>query len=87
MRRDIAKGIKKVSEITGKSEKSLKREYYKLSDKDKATFRKEIKDLLNEPDVMKQMLKGDAIIKEGGQEHGIAVSPEQFETLEELMAR
>ena len=50
MNKTAASLINKLSKITGKSKKLMKREYYSLSDGDRFLFKKKAKALINQPE-------------------------------------
>lgn len=81
MNRRTAKMIKVLSEKTGKTEKSLKREYYKLSDKDRFKMKKEMEQALANPELMNQLIEASGI------DPNIAISPSELDDLEEIQKR
>lgn len=65
MNRKVAKLIRQLSDITGKSEKSMKKEYYRLFDKDRFLFKKQASKILENSDTYLLMTKGSEALKRG----------------------
>lgn len=81
MNRKIAKAIKGLAQVSGRSEKALKREYYSLGGKGRHEMKKEIMDVLGNSELMQQLLQASEVLKRPHFPQPEIISPSEYEEI------